>query len=63
MKKIMSQIRGENIGRGGKNFFSKALPPPQGKSEMAPLSYAYIMRSDTYIFFLALFFHGSSNHL
>ena len=32
----MGQIRGENIG-GEKNFFSKALPPPQGKSEMAPL--------------------------
>ena len=33
----MGQIRGETIGGGGgRNFFSKALPP-QGKSEMAPL--------------------------
>ena len=35
-KKIMGQIRGENIG-GGKNFLLKPCPP-QGKSEMAPLN-------------------------
>ena len=36
MKKIMGQIRGENIGGGGRIFFLKPCPP-QGKSEMAPL--------------------------
>ena len=39
MKKLVGQIRGENIrglGGGGKNFF-RALPLLQGKSEMASL--------------------------
>ena len=37
MKKIMGQIRGENTWGGGRNFFLIPCPPPQGKSEMAPL--------------------------